>query len=45
MLMRDIVNAISLKLEGTILGKAAGSATQPAGFFATNPSINGVASL
>lgn len=44
MLMRDIVNAISLKLEGTILGKAAGSATQPAGFFATNPTINGVAS-
>lgn len=31
MLKRDIVNAISNKLEATILGDAAGSTTQPAG--------------
>lgn len=31
MLKRDIVNAISNKLEATILGSAAGSTTQPAG--------------
>lgn len=36
MLKRDIVNAISNKLEATILGTAAGSATQPAGM------LNGV---
>ena len=42
MLMRDIVNAVAIKLEGTILGKAAGSSTQPAGMFATAPAINGV---
>lgn len=33
MLKRDIVSAISNKLEATILGSAAGSATQPAGIF------------
>lgn len=44
MLMQDIVNAIAGKLEATILGKEAGSATQPAGFFATAPTINGAAS-
>lgn len=44
MLMNDIVNAVASKLEATILGKAAGSATQPAGFFATAPSIKGAAS-
>lgn len=33
MLKRDIVNAISEKLEQTILGAAAGSNTQPAGLF------------
>lgn len=33
MLKRDIVNAISEKLEQTILGNAAGSTTQPAGLF------------
>ena len=33
MLKRDIVNAISDKLEATILGSAAGSATMPAGIF------------
>ena len=43
MLLRDIVNAVSSKLENTIFGSAAGSATQPAGFFATAPAINGVA--
>lgn len=37
MLRRDIINAISEKLEQTILGAAAGSATQPAGL------LNGVA--
>ena len=42
MLMKDIVNAISNKLENTIFGSAAGSATQPAGFFATAPAIAGV---
>ena len=36
MLKRDIVNAISNKLEATILGKEAGSTTQPAGL------LNGV---
>lgn len=36
MLRRDIVNAIAEKLEQTILGTAAGSATQPAGL------LNGV---
>lgn len=36
MLKRDIVNAISNKLEATILGDAAGSTTQPAGL------LNGV---
>lgn len=36
MLKRDIVNAISNKLEATILGKEAGSITQPAGL------LNGV---
>lgn len=36
MLKRDIVNAISNKLEATILGDAAGSTTQPAGM------LNGV---
>ena len=36
MLKRDIVSAISNKLEATILGTAAGSATQPAGL------LNGV---
>lgn len=30
---RDIINAINDKLEATILGNAAGSATQPAGLF------------
>ncbi len=39
--MKDIVNAISNKLEKTIFGKEAGSATQPAGFFAVAPSISG----
>lgn len=37
MLKRDIVKAISNKLEATILGSASGSATQPAGL------LNGVA--
>lgn len=34
MLQRDIVNAIADKLESTILGSAAATATQPAGLFA-----------
>lgn len=33
MLKQDIVNALIEKLEATLLGKAAGSATQPAGLF------------
>ena len=41
MLMADIVNAISDKLESTIFGKAAGSSTQPAGFFYTAPAVKG----
>lgn len=41
MLMNDIVNAIASKLQATIFGKEAGSSTQPAGFFATAPSIKG----
>jgi len=44
MLMADIVKSISDKLEATIFGKAAGSATQPAGFFDPAPGIAGVAS-
>ena len=42
MLRRDIVNALAEKLEKTILGKEAGSTTQPAGMFATAPTIKGV---
>lgn len=41
MLKRDIVNAISCKLESTILGKTAGDATKPAGMFAVAPTISG----
>ena len=41
MLKRDIVNAISCKLESTILGKAVGDATKPAGMFAVAPTIAG----
>jgi HK97 family phage major capsid protein len=33
LIKRDIINAINSKLESTILGSAAGSATQPAGLF------------
>lgn len=43
MLMNDIVAAISHKLEKTIFGKEAGSATQPAGFFYTAPALKGAA--
>lgn len=43
MLMQDLVNSVAIKLESTILGKVAGSATQPAGFFATAPAIAGAA--
>ena len=42
MLRRDIVNALAEKLEKTILGKEAGSTTQPAGMFATAPTVKGV---
>lgn len=43
MLKRDIVNAISDKLEKTILGNVAGSATQPEGLFnAVTASTDGV---
>lgn len=42
LLKRDIVNALAEKLEKTILGKEAGSTTQPAGMFATAPTIKGV---
>jgi HK97 family phage prohead protease len=34
MIRQDLINAINDKLEGTILGVEAGSATQPAGMFA-----------
>ena len=44
MLLNDIVNAIGEKLESTILGKEAGSATQPAGLFYSAPAISGSAS-
>jgi len=43
MLMKNIVDAVALKLEATILGKAVGDANQPAGLFATAPSIKGAA--
>ena len=42
MLKRDIVSAISEKLESTILGKEAGSTTKPAGMFAVAPTVKGV---
>lgn len=42
MLMADIVKAVSIKLQSTILGKEAGSSTQPAGLFFAAPQINGV---
>lgn len=42
LLRNDIVKALSEKLEKTILGKEAGSTTQPAGLFATAPTIKGV---
>jgi hypothetical protein len=41
MLMADIVKAVAIKLQNTILGKEAGSDTQPAGFFAAAPAIKG----
>lgn len=37
-LRQDLINAINSKLESTVLGGDAGSATQPAGLFATPPS-------
>jgi len=43
LLMNDIVNAIAAKLQSTIFGSAAGSTTQPAGFFATAPTVAGTA--
>lgn len=33
MIRQDLINAVAAKLEATILGEAAGSATQPAGMF------------
>lgn len=36
-LRQDLINAINSKLESTVLGSDAGSATQPAGLFATVP--------
>lgn len=44
LLMRDLVAAVSGKLEATIFGKEAASATQPGGLFAVAPTIAGVAS-
>lgn len=44
MLMQDIVNAISGKLEATIFGKEDISVDQPLGLFFTAPTIKGVAS-
>ena len=37
MLMNDLINAVGDKLESTILGAEAGTAAQPAGFFAILP--------
>jgi len=45
LLMADIVNALSGKLEATVFGKEAASATQPGGLFAVAPSIKGAATL
>lgn len=39
---QDIVNAINTKLEATILGSAAGSATQPAGLFYTTGTLTSI---
>lgn len=44
MLLRDIANAVSAKLESTVFGKEAGSANQPGGLFAVEPDIKGSAS-
>ena len=44
LIINDIVNAVSRKLEATILGKAAGSTTQPAGLFNVAPTIKGATS-
>lgn len=45
LIKRDIVNAINSKLESTILGSAAGSATQPKGIFnvASGDSLTSIA--
>lgn len=45
LIKRDIVNAINSKLESTILGSAAGTATQPAGLFnvASGDSLTSIA--
>lgn len=40
----EIINAINTKLEATILGSAAGTATQPAGLFADSSQVEDVAS-
>ncbi len=46
MLMRDIVNAVSAKLESTLFGKAAAvPGVSPAGFFAVAPVNSGVATF
>lgn len=39
MIRRDIANAISQKLESTVLGTAAGSTTQPAGIFSVSSAV------
>lgn len=44
MLMRDIINAVSGKLEATIFGKENVSSTQPLGLFYTAPTTKGAVS-
>jgi len=41
LILSDIVKAIAIKLQNTILGKEAGSATQPAGLFVSGLTVTG----
>ena len=45
LIRQDIVNAINTKLESTILGSAAGTATQPAGIFNSESALTSIASF
>lgn len=40
-LINDLVNAVSRKIDSTVLGKLSGNTTQPAGIFYTAPTISG----